>query len=55
MLVSTHDMELASQRFEQVALLDGRLIAYGAPGEVFTPEQSARPSAARPSSSTTWS
>ncbi len=38
MLVSTHDMETASQRFELVALLNGRLIAYGAPSEVFTPE-----------------
>ena len=37
-LVSTHDMETAAQRFELVALLDGRLIAYGAPPEVFTPE-----------------
>ena len=37
-LVSTHDMETASQRFELVALLDGRLIAYGPPPEVFTAE-----------------
>jgi ABC-type Mn2+/Zn2+ transport system ATPase subunit len=37
-LVSTHDMETAAQRFELVALLDGRLIAYGAPPDVFTPE-----------------
>ena len=36
-LVSTHDMETASQRFELVALLNGRLIAYGSPAEVFTP------------------
>jgi ABC-type Mn2+/Zn2+ transport system ATPase subunit len=36
-LVSTHDMETASQRFEFVALLKGRLIAYGPPAEVFTP------------------
>jgi manganese/iron transport system ATP-binding protein len=36
-LVSTHDMETASQRFELVALLKGRLIAYGPPAEVFTP------------------
>ncbi len=37
-LVSTHDMVTAAQRFELVALLDGRLIAYGSPSEVFTPE-----------------
>ena len=36
-LVSTHDMETASQRFELVALLNGRLVAYGSPAEVFTP------------------
>jgi ABC-type Mn2+/Zn2+ transport system ATPase subunit len=36
-LVSTHDMETASQRFELVALLNGRLIAYGPPAAVFTP------------------
>jgi len=35
-LVSTHDMETAAQRFELVALLNGRLIAYGPPTEVFT-------------------
>lgn len=37
-LVSTHDMETAAERFELVALLNGRLIAYGAPAAVFTPE-----------------
>jgi ABC-type Mn2+/Zn2+ transport system ATPase subunit len=37
-LVSTHDMETAARRFELVALLKGRLIAYGEPGSVFTPE-----------------
>ncbi len=36
-LVSTHDMQTALQRFELVALLNGRLIAYGPPAEVFTP------------------
>ncbi len=35
-LVSTHDMQTASQRFDLVALLNGRLIAYGPPAEVFT-------------------
>jgi len=37
-LVSTHDMQTAADRFELVALLNGRLIAYGPPAEVFTPE-----------------
>ena len=37
-LVSTHDMQTAADRFELVALLNGRLVAYGAPVEVFTPE-----------------
>ena len=37
-LVSTHDMQTAQQRFELVALLNGRLIAYGPPPDVFTRE-----------------
>jgi ABC-type Mn2+/Zn2+ transport system ATPase subunit len=37
-LVSTHDMETAARRFELVALLNHRLIAYGPPAAVFTPE-----------------
>jgi len=37
-LVSTHDMQTAQQRFELVALLNGRLIAFGPPPTVFTPE-----------------
>ncbi len=37
-LVSTHDMETAAQRFELVALLNRRLVAYGPPASVFTPE-----------------
>jgi ABC-type Mn2+/Zn2+ transport system ATPase subunit len=36
-LVSTHDMQTAADRFELVALLNRRLIAYGAPPDVFTP------------------
>ena len=36
-LVSTHDMETAAQRFELVALLNGRLVAFGPPADVFTP------------------
>ena len=37
-LVSTHDLDLAAGRFDQVALLNGRLIAMGRPEEVFTHE-----------------
>jgi ABC-type Mn2+/Zn2+ transport system ATPase subunit len=37
-LVSTHDMETAAQRFELTALLNRRLIAYGEPAIVFTQE-----------------
>jgi anchored repeat-type ABC transporter ATP-binding subunit len=36
-MVSTHDLTLASERFEQVLLLNKRMIAYGSPEEVFTP------------------
>jgi manganese/iron transport system ATP-binding protein len=36
-MVSTHDLTLASERFEQILLLNKRVIAYGSPEEVFTP------------------
>lgn len=36
-LASTHDLRLASERFDLVALLNRRLIAYGPPIEVFSP------------------
>ncbi len=35
-LVSTHDLNLALERFQQVVLLNRRLIASGPPAEVFT-------------------
>jgi len=35
-LVSTHDLDLAASRFDQVVLLNRRLIAAGSPEEVFT-------------------
>ena len=35
-MVSTHDLSMASQRFDLVLLLNRRLIAYGPPQEVFT-------------------
>lgn len=37
-LVSTHDLTLAAARFEQVLLLNHRLIAYGPASQVFTAE-----------------
>ena len=37
-LVSTHDLDLAAGRFDQVVLLNGRLISAGVPKEVFTEE-----------------
>jgi len=38
MLISTHDLNLALQRFDQLALLNRRLIAYGVPREIITPQ-----------------
>lgn len=37
-MVSMHDLNLAAQRFEQVLLLNRRLVAYGSPAGVLTPE-----------------
>ena len=37
-LISTHDLNLASSRFDSVLLLNRRLIAFGEPRSVFTPE-----------------
>ncbi len=36
-MVSTHDLNMAARRFESVLLLNGRVVAYGEPGRVFTP------------------
>ncbi|MBK8047701.1 MAG: metal ABC transporter ATP-binding protein [Anaerolineales bacterium] len=36
-LVSTHDLNMAAQRFDWVLLLNRRVIAFGHPEEVFTP------------------
>ena len=41
-LISTHDLNLAASRFDAVLLLNRRLIAYGEPGLVFTPENLAQ-------------
>ena len=35
-LVSTHDLNLAAERFDQVLLLNRRIVAYGSPSQVFT-------------------
>ena len=37
-LVSTHDLDMAAGRFDQVVLLNGRLVSSGTPAEVFTEE-----------------
>ena len=37
-IVSTHDLNMAATRFEQVLLLNRRVLAFGTPAEVFTPE-----------------
>lgn len=37
-LVAIHDIELAAERFDQVMLLNRRLLGFGLPEQVFTPE-----------------
>jgi ABC-type Mn2+/Zn2+ transport system ATPase subunit len=41
-MVSTHDLTLASERFDQVLLLNKHIVAYGTPQEVFTPQNLSR-------------
>jgi ABC-type Mn2+/Zn2+ transport system ATPase subunit len=41
-MVSTHDLSLASQRFDLVLLINRQLIAYGPPQEVFTSQTISR-------------
>ncbi|MBU0704575.1 MAG: metal ABC transporter ATP-binding protein [Chloroflexi bacterium] len=38
-MVATHDLNLAVERFDRVMLLNGRLLGMGQPDEVFTPER----------------
>ena len=38
LLVSTHDLNLAAERFDRLALLNRQLVAYGPPGEAITPQ-----------------
>ena len=37
-MVSTHDLNLASEKFDRVLLLNRRVIAYGTPEQVFVPQ-----------------
>jgi ABC-type Mn2+/Zn2+ transport system ATPase subunit len=41
-LLSTHDLDLAFHRFDRVMALQRRLIAFGTPQEVYTPEMLTR-------------
>jgi manganese/iron transport system ATP-binding protein len=41
-MVSTHDLTLAAERFDQVLLLNRRMVAYGSPQEVFTAQNLSR-------------
>jgi manganese/iron transport system ATP-binding protein len=38
LLVSTHDLDVASQRFSRIMLLNRTLVAFGSPSEVMRPE-----------------
>lgn len=38
-MVATHDLNLAAERFDRVMLLNGRLVGIGQPEHVFTPER----------------
>ena len=38
LLVSTHVLNLAAERFDRLALLNRQLVAYGPPGEASTPQ-----------------
>ena len=37
-MIATHDLNLAAERFDRVMLLNRRLLGLGTPGHVFTPE-----------------
>jgi ABC-type Mn2+/Zn2+ transport system ATPase subunit len=37
-IVSTHDLKLAVERFDLLALLNRHLVAYGIPKEIITPQ-----------------
>jgi manganese/iron transport system ATP-binding protein len=38
-MVATHDLNLAAERFDRLMLLNHRLLGFGQPGQVFTPER----------------
>jgi ABC-type Mn2+/Zn2+ transport system ATPase subunit len=38
-MIATHDLDQAAGRFDRVMLLNHRLLGFGYPGEVFTPEK----------------
>ena len=38
-MVATHDLDLAARRFDRVMLLNQRMLGFGIPEQVFTPEQ----------------
>ena len=38
-MVATHDLNLAAERFDRLMLLNHRLVGLGQPDEVFTPER----------------
>ncbi len=38
-LIAMHDLKLANDRFEHVMLLNRRLLGYGKPADIFTPER----------------
>ncbi|HXF61199.1 MAG TPA: metal ABC transporter ATP-binding protein [Caldilineaceae bacterium] len=42
LLVATHDLSQAAEQFDRMMLLNRRIIAYGPPGEVLTPEHLTR-------------
>lgn len=37
-MVATHDLDQAAEHFDRVMLLNRRLMGFGQPSEVFTPE-----------------
>jgi len=38
-MIATHDLSLAAERFDRVILLNRRLLGFGHPDEIFTPER----------------
>ena len=38
-MIATHDLDQAAGRFDRVMLLNRRLMGFGSPEQVFTPEQ----------------